>query len=97
MSAVAKQIYKLRRDFILIGLTGRTGSGCTTVASLLCKKDFSELKSNHKDINDTTWDNDSRKSRIVYKYMQQHWHAFTCIKASDGMRILSQTHRLIAA
>lgn len=83
MSAVVKQIYKLRRDFILVGLTGRTGSGCTTVANLLCKKDFSELKSKHKDINDTTWDNDSRKSRIVYKYMQQHWHAFTCIKASD--------------
>lgn len=80
---VVKQIYKLRRDFLLIGLTGRTGSGCTTVADILCTNDFNELKSKHKDINDSVWDNDSRKSRIVYKYMREHWHPFISIKASD--------------
>ena len=32
---VVKQIYKLRQNFILIGLTGRTGSGCSTVAKVL--------------------------------------------------------------
>lgn len=80
---VVKQIYKLRRDFLLIGLTGRTGSGCTTVADILCTNDFNELKSKHKDINDSVWNNDSRKSRIVYKYMREHWHPFISIKASD--------------
>lgn len=81
--SVIKQIYKLRRDFLLIGLTGRTGSGCTTVADILCTEDFNKLKSKHKDINDSVWDNDSRKSRIVYKYMREHWHPFISIKASD--------------
>lgn len=81
--SVVKQIYKLRRDFLLIGLTGRTGSGCTTVADILRTEDFNILKSKHKDINDSVWDNDSRKSRIVYRYMREHWHPFVCIKASN--------------
>jgi len=29
------KIYNERKDFIVIGLTGRTGSGCTTVANIL--------------------------------------------------------------
>ena len=81
--SVIKQIYELRRNFLLIGLTGRTGSGCTTVADILKTEDFNVLKSKHKDINDSVWDNDSRKSRIVYKYMREHWHPFISIKASD--------------
>lgn len=81
--SVIKQVYKLRRDFLLIGLTGRTGSGCTTVADILGTEDFNKLKSKHKDINDSIWDNDSRKSRIIYKYMREHWHPFISIKASD--------------
>lgn len=80
--SVVKQIYKLRRDFILIGLTGKTGSGCTTVAELLSGS-FSNLKTEYKEINDGCWDNNSRKNKIVYQYMQQHWHCFTTIKASD--------------
>lgn len=80
---VAKQIYRLRRDLILIGLTGRTGSGCSTVAKILETSDFSTLKSEYKEINTGTWDNDSRKNRIVYNYMKEHWHPFTTICASD--------------
>ncbi len=30
-------LYSLRRNFTVIGLTGRTGSGCTTIARLLSK------------------------------------------------------------
>lgn len=81
--SVVHQIYKLRRDFILIGLTGRTGSGCTSVADLLQTADFRELKSEYRNLNDEVWTNDSRKNRIVYQYMSKHWHPFTCIKASD--------------
>jgi deoxycytidylate deaminase len=80
---VVKQIYKLRRDFILIGLTGRTGSGCSSVAKILSTKDFNSLKTEFREINTEPWDNDSRKNRIVHNYMQKHWHAFTVIQASD--------------
>ena len=40
---VVKQIYKLRQNFILIGLTGRTGSGCSTVAKVLETENVQDL------------------------------------------------------
>lgn len=80
---VVEQIYKLRNDFIVIGLTGRTGSGCTAVASIL-SSDISSLKSNFKDFNDKNIDNDVRKDRIIDRFIRQHWEVpFTSIKASD--------------
>ena len=38
MIEAINQIYKHRKDFILIGLTGKIGSGCTTTADFLSKK-----------------------------------------------------------
>ena len=38
-----QELYKHRTDFTIIGLTGRTGSGCTKVAELL-SKDFEKNK-----------------------------------------------------
>ena len=49
---VVKQIYKLRQNFILIGLTGRTGSGCSTVAKVLETENVQDLKSNYRDFNE---------------------------------------------
>ena len=49
---VIKQIYKLRQNFILIGLTGRTGSGCSTVAKVLETEHVQDLKSNYRDFNE---------------------------------------------
>lgn len=80
---VVDQIYKLRRNFIIIGLTGRTGSGCTTVADVLKTEDVNSLKSNYRDINSGSIDNNVRKNRIVYNFVRQNWNPFTIIKASD--------------
>ena len=52
---VIKQIYKLRQNFILIGLTGRTGSGCSTVAKVLETENVQDLKSNYRDFNEEDW------------------------------------------
>ena len=49
---VIKQIYKLRQNFIHIGLTGRTGSGCSTVAKVLGTENVQDLKSNYRDYNE---------------------------------------------
>ena len=49
---VVKQIYKLRQNFIPIGLTGRTGSGCSTVAKVLETENVQDLKSNYRDFNE---------------------------------------------
>ena len=32
-----KELYKHRTDFTIIGLTGRTGSGCSQISDLLSK------------------------------------------------------------
>lgn len=80
---VIEQIYKLRHDFMVIGLTGRTGSGCSTVAKVLSKENFADIKSEYKEFRNGEIDNDVRKNRIVYNYMKMHWRPFTIIKASD--------------
>ena len=80
---VINQIYKLRQDFLVIGLTGRTGSGCSTIAKVLSESNFNKLKSEFKEFRDGEIDNNVRKNRIVYNYMKEHWHPFTIIKASD--------------
>ncbi|WP_320914582.1 MULTISPECIES: hypothetical protein [Butyricimonas] len=80
---VVDQIYKLRRNFIVIGLTGRTGSGCTTVADILKKENIDGLKSNYKEINSGDIDNNVRKDRIVYNFIKKNWKPFDVIKASD--------------
>lgn len=81
--SVINQIYKLRQDFIVIALTGRTGSGCSTVARVLSEKNFANLKSEYKEFRNGEINNNVRKNRIVYNYMKEHWHPFTIIKASD--------------
>ncbi|MCC8086401.1 MAG: hypothetical protein LIP15_19510 [Clostridium sp.] len=68
-----------------MGLTGRTGSGCTTVANLLRKsfKDFGAPKP--KEIHEGVT-NDDRKYRIVYKYLSEFWDEkldFVTVTASD--------------
>lgn len=56
---VVQQIYKLRQNFILIGLTGKTGSGCSTVAKLLQTENVQDLSSNYKEFNDGEIDNNT--------------------------------------
>lgn len=46
---VVDQIFKLRKDFIIIGLTGRTGSGCSTVAKIMSTKNASDIKSEYRE------------------------------------------------
>ena len=80
-SALDKALEKLfdeRKDFIIIGLTGRTGAGCTTVADILTK-DFDELylpKPDNNNINN----NEDRKYRILYSYCKKNWEKFIKIE-----------------
>lgn len=80
---VIEQIYNLRRNFIVIGLTGRTGSGCSTVAEILAESDLTKLKSLYQEFNSGKIDNNVRKNRIVYHFIQKNWMPFTVISASD--------------
>lgn len=75
-------IYNEREQFIIIGLTGRTGSGCTTVSTILQSENFSDLKLHEpKSTNFST--NDERKYQIIYNYAKKHWNPFYRISMTD--------------
>ena len=80
---IVDKIYKLRKNFVIIGLTGRTGSGCSTVAKLLRTQKPEEFKSEYREVNSNPINNDVRKNRIIYRYILKNWNPFTIIKASD--------------
>ena len=73
-----EKLFDERKDFIIIGLTGRTGAGCTTAANILTKN-FDELylpKPDNNNINN----NEDRKYRILYNYCKQNWEKFIKIE-----------------
>jgi deoxycytidylate deaminase len=76
-------IFDLRKKLLIIGLTGRTGSGCTTVANMLHHENVNSLKSNYSEFRDGTIDNNVRKDRIVYLFIRENWQPFLIITASD--------------
>lgn len=79
-----KSLYSQRDRFILIGLTGRTGSGCTTVAKILAQNDIKELDLRSYKTCDYT-NSDERKYSIIYRYMKEgkKWKKFHVIEASS--------------
>lgn len=71
-------IYGKDDDFILFGLTGRTGSGCSTVANILVSE-ISDIK--HSLYSGTTpQNNDERKQKILLKHFMETWQSFTLIQ-----------------
>lgn len=79
---MVNDIYRLRGEFILIALTGRTGSGCTTVSNLL-EQNIDAFRTNHREIHEGEYTNDNRKNRIVHRFIQKNWEPFYAIRASD--------------
>lgn len=85
------QIYSLRKEFTIIGLTGTMGSGCSQVAELLSTDmeryfDDPQLRKPENIVSqgsDRNNEYDSllfqRKYSICYKYMKINWNKFTII------------------
>lgn len=71
-SLAIDKLYDESSNFIVIGLTGRTGSGCSTSAQILSqdKIDLPETDKAHYT------DNEARKYRIVKKYINESWEPF---------------------
>jgi len=75
------EIYDNRERYIIIGLTGRTGSGCSTAARIL-KKPISELTlAKPKELKHNA--NENRKHSIVKRFIQENWSPFIWIKIKD--------------
>ena len=83
-SESVKNAYRERQSLIILALTGRTGSGCTTVSKILSKKSFKDLNVREPKTYDFS-SRDERKYEVVYKYMsyQGRWEPFTVIGGSN--------------
>ncbi|MDJ0679134.1 MAG: anti-phage dCTP deaminase [Xenococcaceae cyanobacterium MO_167.B52] len=76
------RLYEERENFILIGLTGRIGSGSSQVAKILKNKSFAEVQLPPPQ-RDHFNNIDERKYKIIYDYLSHHWKQFQCIQISD--------------
>ncbi|WP_281638276.1 hypothetical protein [Flavobacterium marginilacus] len=78
MSTKLDQLYSLRKNFTIIGLTGRTGSGCSELAEILSSK-FDEISNIRKssDIEDSIF---QRKFAITYNYTKENWKQYKIIE-----------------
>jgi deoxycytidylate deaminase/dephospho-CoA kinase len=76
-SAISK-IYGEEDDFIIIGMTGRTGSGCSTAASIL-RSEKSVIKNSLYN-GDSPGDNEQRKEKIIYRHFLAKWEPFLLLQ-----------------
>ncbi len=84
MDETRKSIHELfeeRKKFVLVGLTGRTGSGCSTTAELM-KRNWSNFDA-PKPQSGTFLNNEERKYRILYDYAEKNWSSFQWIQVKD--------------
>lgn len=79
-SKAIDSVYEDAKDFLIIGLTGRTGSGCTTAAKKLCNSDFDIPTDGY----DGLTRNELKKHQIIKKYLDGlDWIPFYKIEASS--------------
>ncbi|MGC8097830.1 hypothetical protein [Metapseudomonas otitidis] len=79
-------IYSEEDDFIIIGLTGRTGSGCTTAARILSAP-FDKIR--HSLFSGETPDSSiQRKQKIILSRARHVWKSFIHIQASSVISLI---------
>lgn len=74
------EVFKSHMSSIVIGLTGRTGSGCTTAANILSTEDFNKL--NLPSLRVPPRNHEDRKDRIIYQWNNEHWNKFRNISVT---------------
>lgn len=76
-----KNVFDERRRFAVLGLTGQTGSGCTTAAKLLA--DTFESMSAPRPLEGGFSNDEERKYRVLYEYLSKNWDSFYHIQLRD--------------
>lgn len=79
-------IYGKDDDFILLGLTGRTGSGCSTVAKILQTK--KEDIKHSLFFGDNPKNNEDRIQKIIKKHFESTWETFQLIQVRSVLTLL---------
>ncbi len=79
-----RNAYRERDSLIILALTGRTGSGCSTLAGILKTDNFEKLNLHTPKSRDFN-SRDERKYEVIYKYMKAdgRWRPFSIIEASS--------------
>ena len=86
------KIYTLKNNFILIGLTGKTGSGCSTVANIL-KNGYSDYKA----VNEKDKYIQQKKDRIIKNFASKNFQnkSFYIIKPSTVIVMIYVFEKII--
>lgn len=72
-------IYKETKNFLIIGLTGRTGSGCTTAAKILSSDEINVPGEGYEGLTE----NELKKHRIIKRYIDgSGWQPFYRVEVS---------------
>ncbi|MGV2454069.1 anti-phage dCTP deaminase [Acinetobacter seifertii] len=74
-----------RNNFIIIGLTGRTGSGCSTASKLLTEEQLTFPLENQVNIGNESFFQglDKERYKLVKDYIENNHYPFTLIKVSE--------------
>jgi dCMP deaminase len=84
-SQMISSLFMERGKFVIIGLTGRTGSGCTTAANILESKDPQFPSNGDFEYKGNPYYSglDVRRYEILSRYATENFHQFISIKVSD--------------
>lgn len=84
LSQAIQNIYREKENLVIVGLTGRTGAGCSTVAKILRKEKFSDLDLKEPS-NNGCCGTENQKYSIIYEFMEYkgRWKPFTVIDISS--------------
>ncbi|MBU9193750.1 hypothetical protein KTD33_04290 [Burkholderia gladioli] len=80
------KVFEHRKNFIVIGLTGRTGSGCTTAAQILGSS-YEKLRI--PSIANPPKTHEDRKWKIIQMWAENHWRPFTTVSATSLILMLA--------
>lgn len=78
-----ERVFDERKEFLVIGLTGLKGSGCTTVCKYLSSNFRSLSLENVSFPQGTAKDDTHRDKRILRIFASQNWEPFDVIKGRD--------------
>lgn len=88
LQSVSK-VFSQQSDFIIIGLTGKFGAGCTTIVSDILTKEFVNIgleKICAGDFNHHYEKADCQRDvRTIYRFAEDNWKPFNVIKGRDAI------------
>lgn len=86
LASALEKLHSKNEDFIMIGLTGRTGSGCTTAASILSSE--KDSISHSLFTGEVATSNPQRKERILNKFYEKNWQPFIHLRVSSVLTLM---------